>query len=54
MKNMINDITKYIASPFLVLFSNGKYLLILFGYISHMKHAVVDISSPIMFIGDVS
>lgn len=54
MKDMINAIAKYIASPFLVLFSNGKYLLILFGYISHMKHAVVDISSHIMFIGDVS
>ena len=35
-------------------YSNGKYLLILFGYISHMKHAVVDISNPAMFIGDVS
>ena len=54
MKNMVNAIAKYIASPFLVLFSNGKYLLILFGYISHMKHAVVDISNPAMFIGDVS
>ena len=54
MKNMINAIAKYIASPFLVLFSNGKYLLILFGYINHMKHAVVDISNPAMFIGDVS
>ena len=54
MKNVINAIAKYIASPFLVLFSNGKYLLILFGYISHMKHAVVDISNLAMFIGDVS
>ena len=54
MKNMINAIAKYIASPFLVLFSNGKYLLILCGYISHMKHSVVDISNPPLFIGDVS
>ena len=46
MKNMINAIAKYIASPFLVLFSNGKYLLILSGNVSHMKHVVVDISNP--------
>ena len=54
MKNMINAIAKYIASPFLVLFSNGKYLLILSGNVSHMKLAVVDFSNPAMFIMDVS
>ena len=54
MKNMINAIAKYIASPFLLLFSNGRHLLILFGYISHMNHAVVDIINPAIFIIDVS
>ena len=54
MKNMINAIAKYIASPFFVLFSNGRHLLILSGNVSHMKHVVVDISNPAMFIMDVS
>ena len=54
MKNMINAIAKYIASPFLLLFSNGRHLLILSGNVSHMKHAVVDIGNPAMFIMDVS
>lgn len=54
MKNTINTIAKYIASLVLVLFSNDNYLLILFGNISHMKHVVVDIINPIMFIMEVS
>ena len=54
MKNTSNAIAKYMASPVLVLFSNGEYLLILSGNMSHIKHAVVDIINPIMFIIEVS
>ena len=53
MKNTIKAIAKYIISPFFVLFSNGKYLLILSGNISHIKHAVVVSSNPTMFIIEV-
>ena len=54
MKNMINAIAKYIASPFLVLFSNGIYLLILSGNTNQIKHNDVDNVKVRIFIVEVS